>query len=213
MYKKFMLWFVLFFSASGLYLSAEEPLKMDFKNFFATKSWPIVSKGFTDGSVTLENEIFVKTPPSLKIDCSKTSERIASVTFYLIRKDFEMFRGKKVTFQAKIKRTAGTEKPYVQVRFRHFDGKNYQYLFGTSQPIDISNSDWTELVFTCDIPSQENVNAADFQIYVNNTSTPTILIIDECAIVESPADNKPASESGQQQSKVEQEDTSFFLKT
>ncbi|MCX7705972.1 MAG: DUF4838 domain-containing protein, partial [bacterium] len=40
------------------------------------------------------------------------------------------------------------------------------------------------IVFTCDIPSSDNVNALDFQIYLNNTPTPTVLIIDECSVVE-----------------------------
>ncbi|MCM8788583.1 MAG: hypothetical protein NC907_02205, partial [Candidatus Omnitrophica bacterium] len=142
MLKKIALGFLLIF-LSRLCLNAEQPLKIDFKKSFATKSWPVVSKGFTDGSVTIETEIFVNSPPSLRIDCGKSSERIVSVTFYLIRKDFEMFKGKTVSFKAKIKRISGTEKPYVQVRFRHFDGKNYQYLFGTSQGIDITSSDWT----------------------------------------------------------------------
>ncbi|HOL22938.1 MAG TPA: hypothetical protein PLQ41_08835, partial [bacterium] len=204
---------VLFSSVFVLSPHSAEPLRIDFKKFFVTKSWPIVSKGFSDGSITLENEIFVKRPPSLRIDSSRTSERIASVSFYLIRNDFEMFRGKKVAFQAKIKRIAGTEKPCLQVRFRHFDGKNYQYLFGTSQTFDISGSDWTDVSLTCDILPRENVNAADFQIYVNNTPTPTVIVIDECALVEIPADSKFSSEGGQLQLKTDQQSASFFLKS
>lgn len=159
--------------------------RIDFKKFFSTKSWPIVSKGFTDGSVVLENEIFIKSPPALKIDCSRSKERIVSVSFYLIRKDFELFKGKTVSFTGKVKRISGDEKPYVQVRFRHLDDKgNYQFLFSKSQSFDITGSEWVDIEFTCDIPSSENVNALDFQIYVNNSSKPTVLIIDECSVVE-----------------------------
>ncbi|MCM8821759.1 MAG: DUF4838 domain-containing protein [Candidatus Omnitrophica bacterium] len=210
MHKRIALLFLLIF-LSSLCLNAEQPLKIDFKKSFATKSWPIVSKGFADGSVALENEIFVNSPPSLRIDCGKTSERIVSVTFYLIRKEFEMFKGKTVSFKAKIKRISGAEKPYVQVRFRHFDGKNYQYLFGKSEGIDIASSDWTELAFNCEIPAQENVNSADFQIYVKNSSNPTILIVDECSIVEADSGNKSETENKQQKSKEEQQKTSFFF--
>ena len=186
---KKILWLLICFIVSTLYLYAEEPVKLDFKQFFKTKTWPIVSKGFADNSVSLEQDIFVKTPPSFRIDCSRTQEKIVSITFYLVKENFEMFRGKTVYFKAKIKRLSGAEKPYIQVRFHNFDGTKFKYLFGTSQPFDISTSDeWTEVSLKCDIPSQENVNAADFQIYVRNSSTPTVFIVDECSIVEIPAE-------------------------
>ncbi len=71
------------------------------------------------------------------------------------------------------------------MRFRHLDEKgNYQFLFSRTQSFEISGSGWTDIEFTCDIPSTENVNGLDFQIYVNNSSRPTVLIVDECSVVE-----------------------------
>lgn len=169
-----------------LFLYAEPPQQINFKRFFSTKSWPIVSTGFEDGSVSVETAIFYNSPPSIKIDCSRTKLKIVSITFYLTKDSFQPFKGKTVTFNAKIKRIAGSEKPYIQVRFNHIDetGK-YQYLFGKNKPIDISGSEWTDVSFTVEIPHQENVNAANFQIYTNNNSVePPVFIIDECILIE-----------------------------
>jgi len=168
------------------FLLHSQQRQIDFKPFFLTKSWPLVSPGFNDDSVSVETGIFYKNPPSIKIDCGKTKTKVVSLTFYLIRENFQLFKGKNVCFRAKIKRLSGNKNPFIQVRFYNLDEKEkkYTYLFGKTEEIKISGSEWADVSFTTEIPAQENVNAANFQIYVNNSQQPSVFLIDECVITE-----------------------------
>ncbi|HOK80129.1 MAG TPA: DUF4838 domain-containing protein [bacterium] len=159
--------------------------KVDFKRFFAKKSWPLISNGFEDGSVTVETEIFFKNPPAMKLNSGKSNQKVVSLTFYVIKEQFQLFKGKKVKFTAKIKKITGQATPYIQVRFNKLDEQGkYQFLFGKSQPITIADSEWTDVTFPIEIPNQQDVNAMNFQIYLTKSAVPNVIVVDECEVSE-----------------------------
>ncbi len=71
--KKLILWVMFIMTISSI--MAQGQANVDLKKLFSTKSWPIVSGGFTDDSVSLETQIFFKSAPALKIDCSRDKEK------------------------------------------------------------------------------------------------------------------------------------------
>ncbi|HOJ31227.1 MAG TPA: DUF4838 domain-containing protein [bacterium] len=163
----------------------QDLVKVNFKNLFAKKSWPMVSNGFEDASVVVDTEIFFTSPPAMKIDSGKSNQKVVSLTFYLIKEQFQLFKGKKVKFTAKVKRITGQEILYIQVRFNKLDDEGkYQFLFGKSQPITLSDSKWTDVEFNIDVPNQQDVNAMNFQIYLTKSTVPTVIVVDECEVSE-----------------------------
>ena len=174
----FMLLFPLFLNA--------ETLNYSFKQFFPGRSWPIVAKSFENGSVALDSEVFVKVPPALRIDSGKTNERIVSITFYLVRDILEKFKGKTVVFRGLINRISGTAKPNILVRINQkTETGSSELLFSKNTTVEIVESNkWQEISMLCAIPAKEEINQVNFQIYVENTSKPSVFVIDECVIEE-----------------------------
>ncbi|OGV64000.1 MAG: hypothetical protein A3K19_04335 [Lentisphaerae bacterium RIFOXYB12_FULL_65_16] len=151
------------------------------------------------GGAEKETQDVLSPPSAIRLDCSKTKPeaRGASVSFYLLKSKLEPFKGKPLLFRAQVKLLQGTGPITAHMRCSHVDEKGeWHHLLASRQAtFKGSPGQWGALELRCMVPANEQANGIDFQIWVEKTPDPAVVLIDD-PVVNVTADATDAFVSG-----------------
>lgn len=169
-------------------------LTLDFKPYFPDAGkYPLLCAAVEQGAVTLEQEDFVQAAPALRVDCSKTGDRVVGIGCYIHPNKLDPYRGQRVLFRGQVKWLSGTGRLTLQMRA---SGERVEGTISTQTSFEPVPGAWTPFALHATVPPMPEVQIVNFMVWLENSADPPLVLVDELRIEADTAAAAGAQPSG-----------------
>jgi len=166
-------------------------LTLSFKPLFPkVGGYPLLSGNVAEGAVKPDETDAVREKPCLRMDCTKSKERVIGVGCYIRPDKLAPYKGRAVVFRGQIKWLAGEGRVTLQMRAsgEKLAGTIAQQVAFTPPP-----GKWAPFELHATVPPMPEANIVNFMVWLENSQQPPVMLVDELVIE---ADTAAATGSG-----------------
>ncbi|MHB8993996.1 MAG: DUF4838 domain-containing protein [Armatimonadota bacterium] len=189
---KVLLALALLTVAAGV--SSAEDLTLRYKPLFPkVGAYPLLSGHVESGAVSVDDTDFVSEKPSLRLDCTKTKERVIAVGCYLNPAKLAPYKGKAVVFRGQVKWLQGQGQVMLQMRA---SGEKLAGTIAQQTVLKPEPGKWVPFELHATIPPMPEANIVNFMVWLENSQQPGTMLVDELMIEADTATETKTARSG-----------------
>ena len=165
---------------TALGVCTAQDLTLRYKPLFSkVGAYPLLSGQVTSGAVSVDETDFVAEKPSLRLDCTKTKDRVIAVGCYIHPDKLAPYKGKAVVFRGQIKWLQGQGQVTLQMRA---SGDKLSGVIAQQAIFKPEPGKWVPFELHATIPPMPEANIVNFMVWLENSQQPATMLVDELMI-------------------------------